>query len=70
MKGIKPDRKPDPATGRMIEDFWGPSIKMLTDLKFLENLKQYNKDSIPPPIMKRIRDRCLFKQINNAYLIK
>lgn len=57
MKGIKPDRKPDPGSGRMIEDFWGPSVKMLADLKFLENLKSYNKDSIPVPIMKRIRDR-------------
>lgn len=57
MKGIKPDRKPDPSTGKMIEDYWGPSIKLLADMKFLESLKAYNKDNIPPPIIKRIRDR-------------
>lgn len=57
MKGMKPDRKPDPATGRMVEDYWGPSIKLLADMKFLEGLKTYNKDNIPPAVMKRIREK-------------
>ncbi|KAF5289736.1 hypothetical protein FQA39_LY03653 [Lamprigera yunnana] len=57
MKGIKPDRKPDLATGRMMEDYWGPSVKMLGDMKFLENLKVYDKDNIPNAIMKRIREK-------------
>lgn len=57
MKGMKPDRKPDPSTGRMVEDFWGPSVKLLADMKFLESLKTYDKDNIPPAIMKRIRER-------------
>ena len=57
MKGIKPDRKPEPGTGRMIEDYWGPSIKLLTDMKFLEGLKTFNKDSIPPAVMKKIREK-------------
>lgn len=41
----------------MIEDFWGVSKKVLGDLKFLESLKTYDKDNIPPLIMKRIRER-------------
>ncbi|KAL1116324.1 hypothetical protein AAG570_005819 [Ranatra chinensis] len=58
MKGIKSERKPDPSgSGRMVEDFWGPSQKLLGDIKFLESLKTYNKDNIAPPIMKRIRER-------------
>ncbi|XP_046404632.1 dynein axonemal heavy chain 3 [Ischnura elegans] len=58
MKGIKPERKPDPqGSGKMVEDFWGPSLKLLGDLKFLDSLKTYNKDNIPPGIMKRIRER-------------
>lgn len=57
MKGVKPDRKPDPSTGNMVEDFWGPSIKLLTDMKFLDSLKTYNKDNIPIPVMKRIREK-------------
>ncbi|XP_025062794.1 dynein heavy chain 3, axonemal [Alligator sinensis] len=58
MKGMKPERKPDPTgSGKMIEDYWGPSRKILGDLKFLESLKTYDKDNIPPVIMKRIRER-------------
>nr|CAI5856319.1 unnamed protein product [Callosobruchus analis] len=57
MKQMKPERKPDLTTGRMVEDYWGPSVKLLGDMKFLENLKTYDKDNIPPPVMKRIRER-------------
>ncbi|OCT61613.1 dynein heavy chain 3, axonemal [Xenopus laevis] len=58
MKGIKPDRKPDPSgTGKMVEDFWGPSKKVLGDLKFLENLKAFDKDNINPAVMKKIREK-------------
>lgn len=58
MKAIKPERKPDPSgSGKMVEDFWGPSQKMLGDMKFLESLKNYDKDNIPPAIMKKIRDK-------------
>ncbi|NWJ00116.1 DYH3 protein, partial [Crypturellus undulatus] len=58
MKGMKPERKPDPSgSGKMVEDYWGPSRKILGDLKFLESLKTYDKDNIPPAIMKRIRER-------------
>ncbi|XP_046888652.1 dynein axonemal heavy chain 3 [Hypomesus transpacificus] len=56
MKGIKAERKPDPGgSGKMIEDFWGPSKKLLGDMKFLENLKAYDKDNIPPANIKTIR---------------
>lgn len=41
----------------MIEDFWGPSKKLLGDLKFLESLKAYDKDNIPPQNIKKIRDK-------------
>lgn len=57
MKGIKPERKPDPGTGKIVDDYWGPSLKMLGDLKFLESLLNYDKNNIPPPIIKRIRER-------------
>lgn len=45
----------------MIEDYWGPSKKLLGDLKFLESLKSYDKDNIPAASIKKIRD----KFINN-----
>lgn len=56
LKGIKPDRKPDPS-GHMVEDYWGPSTRMLSDMKFLESLKTFDKDNIPPAIMKKIREK-------------
>jgi len=34
---------------------------MLGDLKFLETLKEYDKDNIPTPVIKKIRE----KYINN-----
>ncbi|XP_053695545.1 dynein axonemal heavy chain 3 [Sabethes cyaneus] len=55
IKGIKPDRKTDPS-GKVLEDYWGPSQKMLGDLKFLDSLKTFDKDNIPIPVMKKIRD--------------
>ncbi|XP_071037846.1 dynein axonemal heavy chain 3 [Parasteatoda tepidariorum] len=56
MRGVKPERKPDPSgSGKMIEDYWGPSQKMLGDLKFLDALKAYDKDNIPEPVIQKIR---------------
>ena len=56
MKGIKPERKPD-AAGKMFDDFWGASLKMLGDLKFLDSLINYDKNNINPAVMKRIREK-------------
>ncbi|XP_051969464.1 dynein axonemal heavy chain 3 [Xyrauchen texanus] len=58
MKGIKPERKQDPGgSGKMIEDYWGPSKKVLGDMKFLESLKTFNKDNIPAANIKKIREK-------------
>jgi dynein heavy chain len=55
LKGLKADRRPD-AMGRMVDDYWGASQKMLGDMKFLESLRSFDKDNIPAPIMKKIRE--------------
>ncbi|VDO05387.1 unnamed protein product [Rodentolepis nana] len=52
----KPERRPDPTTGKMMDDYWGVSLKILGDIKFLEKLKNYDIDNIPPAVIKRIRD--------------
>ncbi|MBN3303948.1 DYH3 protein, partial [Amia calva] len=59
MKGIKPERKPDPggSGSKMIEDYWGSSKKLLGDMKFLENLKAFDKDNIPAANIKKIREK-------------
>lgn len=55
LKGIKPERVNDPATGKKIDDFWKPSQKVLGDMKFLQSLRDYDKDRVPPAIVKKIR---------------
>ncbi|PSN56752.1 Dynein heavy chain 7 [Blattella germanica] len=60
VKDVKPDRIPDPSgSGKMVEDFWGPSKRVLGDMKFLEGLITFDKDNIPPAVMKKIEDRIL-----------
>jgi len=57
LRGVKPDRVQDPATGQMVDDYWPASIRLLGDIKFLDHLKNFDKDNIPPAYMKRIRDK-------------
>lgn len=57
LKGVKPIPVQDPTTGSIVDDYWAASIKMLGDMKFLENLKTFDKDNIPPANMKKIRDK-------------
>eukprot|EP01135_Chromosphaera_perkinsii_P003458 Nk52_evm27s243 gene=Nk52_evmTU27s243 len=53
---LKPDRVPDPSgSGKKIEDYWGPSKRLLGDMNFLKNLKTFDKDNIPPAVIKKIR---------------
>ncbi|CAH1793738.1 unnamed protein product [Owenia fusiformis] len=71
MLGSKPERKPDPGgSGKMIEDFWGPSQKLLGDLKFLDRLKAYDKDNIPAPVIKKIREKYVSNPEFDPNLIK
>ena len=53
MLSIKPERKN--VDGKMVDDYWGSSLKLLGDLKFLDRLKTYDKDNIPPAIIGKIR---------------
>ncbi|CAH8538577.1 unnamed protein product [Heterobilharzia americana] len=56
MRDIKPDKVNDPSgSGKKINDYWGPSKKLLSDLNFLTVLREYDKDNINPAIMQRIR---------------
>ena len=61
MKGIKPKRKPG-ADGKMAEDYWGQSKKKMSDMKFLDSLKTYDKDNIPGPTIKTIPNKHLPKE--------
>ncbi|XP_060531522.1 dynein axonemal heavy chain 12 [Cylas formicarius] len=55
IKGVKPDRVVDVATGRTILDYWKPSVKILGDINFLQSLKDFDKDNIKPEYMAKLR---------------
>ncbi|XP_048523986.1 dynein axonemal heavy chain 7-like [Dendroctonus ponderosae] len=55
IKDVKPDRIPDPSTGRKSLDYWGPSKRILGDMNFLQTLKDFDKDHIKPEVMVKIR---------------
>lgn len=59
MLNSKPDRKPD-STGKMVDDYWGGSLKLLGDLKLLDRLRGFDKDNIPPANMKKLREKLAF----------
>ena len=47
-----------------MEDYFGPAKKLMSDAKlFVDSLKSYDKDNIPPAIMKVIRDK--YKPMEN-----
>ncbi|XP_065211052.1 dynein axonemal heavy chain 3-like [Planococcus citri] len=56
MKAMKPELKTE-VTGVTMEDYWPSSLKLLSDAKFLENLKYYDKENIDSDIMSTIRER-------------
>ncbi|KAL3852322.1 hypothetical protein ACJMK2_015979 [Sinanodonta woodiana] len=56
MKQLKPEKKTDP-NGKAIEDYWPTAKKMISDMKFLDSLKEYDKDNIPVAVIKKIRER-------------
>ncbi|XP_067117728.1 dynein axonemal heavy chain 7 [Osmerus mordax] len=58
LKGLKPDRIPDPSgSGKKVEDYWGPAKKLLGDMKFLQSLHEYDKDNIPANLIAIIRQK-------------
>uniref|UniRef100_A0A8D9E9W5 Dynein heavy chain 7, axonemal n=1 Tax=Cacopsylla melanoneura TaxID=428564 RepID=A0A8D9E9W5_9HEMI len=69
LKGVKPDRTPD-ETGKMAEDFWGPSKRLLGDMKFLEGLQTFDRDHVPPAIIKRLTEEFLSRDDFDPDIIK
>nr|8GLV_Kg Chain Kg, DHC_N2 domain-containing protein [Chlamydomonas reinhardtii] len=55
MKGVKPARVKDTASGRMVDDYWEASKKMLMEFDFLDSLRKFDKDHIPPEVIVKIR---------------
>ena len=45
-------------------------LQLLGDLKFLENLKDFDKDNIPAPVIKKIREKYVSNETFDPSLIK
>lgn len=59
LKDVKPDKVPAPSGIGTVEDYWGPSKKVLGDMKFLENLINFDKDNIPVRVMDKLKHQIL-----------
>lgn len=59
MKDVKPERVQNPNGVGIIEDYWTSSKKILTDIRFLDSLINFDKDNIPPRIIQKIQERIL-----------
>jgi len=56
MLGEKPDKIADPAGGtKKVDDYWGPTKKMLGDMKFIDRLKFYDLNNIDPKRIGEVR---------------
>ena len=53
---VKPGKGKD-ESGRDVPDYWAPSLKLLNEKDFLDKLRNYDKDNIPPRIIKTIREK-------------
>ncbi|XP_078046876.1 dynein axonemal heavy chain 7-like [Augochlora pura] len=57
LKDVKPEKVQTPEGPS--EDYWKASMRILGDIKFLENLMNFDKDNIPERIINKIRTTIL-----------
>ena len=55
IKGLGPTKVRDPKSGQTKSDFWVTSTSMLNDMGFLESLRSFDKDNIPPAVINKIK---------------
>lgn len=58
MQQIKPERVQQP-DGTSVEDYWRSALRMLSDVKFLDSLINFDKDNIPDNVIEKIRKEYL-----------
>ncbi|EDW55574.1 GM17246 [Drosophila sechellia] len=70
LKDVKPDKVPNPSGLGTVEDYWGPSKRVLSDMKFLDSLLNFDKDNIPVEVMKKLAQRILSNEAFDPDKIK
>lgn len=59
MQEIKPEKVQK--NGAVVEDYWKAALKMLSDVKFLDSLLNFDKDNIPDEVMEVLRTQYFTK---------
>ena len=70
LKDIKPEKIATPSGNGSAEDFWNASKKLLGDSKFLESLINFEKDNIPPEILKKLQEKILTNELLDPEKLK
>ncbi|XP_053995911.1 dynein axonemal heavy chain 7-like isoform X3 [Hylaeus anthracinus] len=58
LKQIKAEKVPQP-DGTHQEDYWRAALRMLSDIRFLDSLINFDKDNIPDNVIEKIRKQYL-----------
>ena len=58
VQQIKPEKVQQP-DGTYVEDYWRAALRMLSDVKFLDSLLNFDKDNIPDAVIEKIRNEYL-----------
>lgn len=66
----EPDKIQNPDGSGKIDDFFPPFKKLLADYKFLDSLIKFDKDNIPPALIKKLEDRIISNELFDPKKIK
>lgn len=57
-------------SGKTVEDFWKPAIKLINDSKFIEYLISFDMSNVSPRILRLLEDKILPNEEFDADKIK
>ena len=71
IKGVRPDRIADSSNpGKVVDDYWAQSKKLLGDTKFLEGLCSLDGENAPSKSLKVVREKYLQNPDVNPDIVK
>ena len=71
LKGVRPDRIADPSNqGKVVDDYWAQSKRLLGDPKFLEGLCSLDRENAPSKSLKVVREKYLHNPDVNPENVK
>ena len=70
LKSIPPERVPGPSGVGYVEEYWPAAKKMMGDLKFLDGLINFEKDTIPTKNIQKLQERILTNENFDPEIVK